>query len=150
MTFKIPGLKAAALGSYKSQCEEWVEALMAGDKPKCDQILKAIESQPDSKERNEAIAYIRKKMKVGVKTKKPVVPPPEQEKKTPLHTMRLAVNLLTISRRPFAEAILESIRAEKMTEAVLTEIKAVCDASITALRRQNEFRDLYRIPETIK
>lgn len=154
MTFKIPGLKAAALGPYKPRCEEWVEAWLAGDKTACERIFNAIEAEPQSPQRDEAIAYLRKKQKEGIKTKPATSSAHKAEsqpvKKTPIDTMRLAVNLLTISRRPFAEALLEAVRAEKMTEAVLIETKAVIDSAITALKRQSEFRDLYKIPEHVK
>ncbi len=152
MSFKIPGPKAAALGTYKPQCEEWVEAALAGDKERCEQVYKAIEAQPDSSQKAEALAYLRKKMKLGVKPKAVQArrEPAEPAKKTPLDTMRLAVNLLTISRRPFAEAVLEAIKAEKLSENVLLEVKAVCESAITALRRQAEYRELYKIPDHVK
>ncbi|MCX7819987.1 MAG: hypothetical protein N2652_12405 [Kiritimatiellae bacterium] len=154
MTFKIPGPKAAALGPYKPRCEAWVEAWLAGDKATCEQVFGAIESDPPSPQRDEALAYLRKKQKEGIKSK-PVTPSASRTetapvKKTPIDTMRLAVNLLTISRRPFAEALLEAIKADKMTEAVLIELKAVIESAITALKRQNEFRDLYKIPDHVK
>lgn len=154
MTFKIPGPKAAALGSYKPRCEEWVEAWLAGDKAACERIFSAIEADPQSPQRDEAIAYLRKKQKEGIKSK-PATPSvhkaeAQPAKKTPIDTMRLAVNLLTISRRPFAEALFEAVKAEKITEAVLIETKAVIDSAMTALKRQSEFRDLYKIPEHVK
>lgn len=154
MTFKIPGPKAAALGPYKPRCEEWVEAWLAGDKASCERIFAAIEADPPGGHRDEAIIYLRKKQKEGIKSK-PVSSHAQRAsehpgKKTPLDTMRLAVNLLTISRRPFAEAILEAVKADKVNETVLIETKAVIDSAITALKRQSEFRDLYKIPEHVK
>ncbi len=151
MPFKIPGPKAAALGQYKSRCEEWVEAMLAGDKAKAAEIMKAIEADPESKERSEALTYLRRKMKTGVKPRSSTPrAPAEPVKKTPIDTMRAAVNLLTISRRPFAEALMEAIQKEKLNEAMLLETKSAVEQALVALRRQNEFRDLYKIPDTIR
>jgi len=151
MPFKIPGPKAAALGQYKSRCEEWVEAMLASDKAKAAEIMKAIEAEPESRERTEALTYLRKKLKTGLKVQgRPARTSGEPVKKTPIDTMRLAVNLLTISRRPFAEALMEAVQKEKVSEAVLLETKSVVEQALVALRRQSEFRDLYKIPETIR
>ena len=146
MGFKIPGPKGAALGDFKPQCEAWVDAFLAGDEFTAGRVRKNIEAQPKSAQRDIALAYLDKKAKAGVKTT--VVPPPV--KKTPIDTMRQAVNLLALSRRPFAEAILEGIKDGKVTEAMLSEIKTVCDAMMVTLRRHSEFEDLYKVPDAIK
>ncbi len=147
MGFKIPGPKGAALGAYKPQCEAWVDAFMAGDQFKHDQIRKAIEAQPKSKERDIALAYLDKKAKVGVQSRSAAEPP---ARKLPIDTMRLAVNLLVLSRKPFAEALLEAVQSDKITEAMLQEIKMVCDSAIVAVKRHSEFRDIFKVPDSIK
>jgi hypothetical protein len=146
MGFKIPGPKGAALGAFKPQCEAWVDACMAGDHLKCDQVRKAIEAQPKGRERDIALAYLDKKAKTGVQSK--VVEAPA--KKTPIDTMRLAVNLLVLSRKPFAEALLEAVQSDKITEAMLHEIKTVCDTAMVAVKRHSEFREIFRVPDSIK
>lgn len=147
MGFKIPGPKGAALGSYKPQCEAWVDAFVAGDQFKAEQVRKAIEAQPKSKEKDIALAYLDKKAKVGVQSRSAAEAP---ARKTPIDTMRLAVNLLALSRKPFAEALLEAVQADKVTEAILQEIKMVCDSAIVAVKRHSEFRDIFKVPDSIK
>mgnify|MGYP006900777346 CR=1 FL=1 len=147
MGFKIPGPKGAALGAYKPQCEAWVDAFVAGDQFKAEQVRKAIEAQPKSKEKDIALAYLDKKAKVGVQSRSTAEAP---ARKTPIDTMRLAVNLLALSRKPFAEALLEAVQADKVTEAILQEIKMVCDSAIVAVKRHSEFRDIFKVPDSIK
>lgn len=146
MGFKIPGPKGAALGKYKPVCEAWVEAFMAGDERTCALVRAKLEGQPDGSERRTALAYLDKKVKTGVTTTA-VAPPPV--KKTPIDTMRQAVDHLSVSRRPFAEAILEGVKDGKVTELMLAEIKMSCDAAIAGARRHHEFQDLYKIPDSI-
>lgn len=147
MGFKIPGPKGAALGSFKAQCEAWVDAFMAGDQFKYEQVRRAIEAQSKSQERDVALAYLDKKAKVGVESKTTIPPP---VKKTPIDSMRLAVNLMTVSRKPFAEALLEAVQADKITEAMLHEIKTVCDAALVAVKHHSEFREIFKVPDSIK
>ncbi len=147
MGFKIPGPKGAALGTYKPQCEAWVDAFMAGDQFKYEQIRKTIDAQPKSKERDIAIAYLEKKTKVGVQSRASAEPP---ARKTPIDTMRLAVNLLVLSRKPFAEALMEAVQADKVTEMMLHEVKTVCDTALVAVKRHSEFRDIFKVPDSIK
>lgn len=134
MGFKIHGPKAATLGQFKPQCEAWVDAFLAGDQFACGRVRSAIEAQTASPERDTALAYLDKKAKTGVKT---TVAPP-LVKKTPIDTMRMAVNLLKLSRRPFAEALLEGVRDRRVTEATLAEIKSVCDIALDALRNPGD------------
>ena len=131
MSFKIRGLKAAELGAFKSQCEAWVEAFGAGDRNGCEQIRQALAASPSGGERDAALAYIAKKSRFVP----PPPPPPETPaKKTPIDTMRLAVNLLVLNRRPFAEALSEAAQAGKLTEAMLLETRAACDAALETAR----------------
>ena len=147
MAFKIPGPKGAELGQYKPQCEAWVEAFMMGDRLKCDHIKRTIEAAPKAHDRDAAIAYVDKKSRTGVQSKAAVHP---AGKRTALDTMRLAVNLMTISRKSFAEALMEAVQAEKVNEAMLAEIKTVCDTAMTAIQRQAEYRNLFKVPESIQ
>lgn len=55
-------------------------------------------------------------------------------KKTPIDTMRLAVNLLVLNRKPFSVALLEGVPAGNLTEAMLFETKIARDATVTAIR----------------
>lgn len=146
MGFKIPGPKGAALGKFKPACEAWVDAFLVGDQHTADVIRKKFDEFPDSPEKRIALLYLDKKAKAGVQTTH--VPPPV--KKTPIDTMRQAVNLLAMSRRPFAEAMIEGIKDHKVTEQMLNEIKAVCDSAMDTLRRHSEYVELYKVPDTIK
>lgn len=149
MSFKIPGPKGAALGAFKAQAEAWVEAAMISDMDRADQIRKAVENAPKSTDRDVAIEYIRKKSKTGVKTT--LIPSAQQPvRRTPIDTMRLAVNLLSISRKPFAEALMEAIQKDKITEPMVAELKTVCEAAMVAARKNVEYRDLFKLPETVK
>jgi len=146
MSFKIPGPKAAALGQFKAQCEAWVDAFARDDEEECGQIRKAIREQPDSLQRRLALAYVDKKEKLGIKPKlepEPYVPTPEE-------TMRVAVEMLARSRRPFAEAIMDCAREQQIGEDVLVEIRSVCEAAVTALRRRDELRSLLQVPDSIQ
>lgn len=134
------------MGKYKSACEGWVDASLAGDQYTCGLIRKKLEDCPDSPEKRTALAYLDKKATSGVKTgfKHPPV------KKTPIDTMRVAVNLLILSRKPFAEAIFEGVKEGKVSESMLVEMKMSCDAAITAVRRHGEFREIFSVPDSIK
>ena len=145
MSFKIPGPKGASLGPFKAQCEAWVDAFAVDDKDACGQIRKAIWEQPDSLQRRMALAYVDKKEKLGIKPK--VAPGPV--KTTPAETMRMAMEMLAKSRRPFAEAIMEGVRSQAVNEEVLAEIRTVCEAAIAALRRRDEYKALFTTPESI-
>ncbi len=145
MGFKIPGPKASQLGAFKEPCEAWVDAFARDDEEACGQIRKGIREQPDSLQRRLALAYVDKKAKLGVKPKvepEPFVPTPEE-------TMRVAVGMLAKSRKAFAELIMDDVREQRMGEDVLLEIRTVCEAAITALRRREEMRSLFKLPETI-
>jgi len=149
MGFKIPGPKGAALGTFKAQAEAWVDAMMIGHKEGAEQIRREIEEAPKSPDRDVAIDYIRKKLKQGVKVSvNAVVPPPAR--RTPIDTMRLAINLLPISRKPFAEALMEAIQKDKITEAMLVELKTVIETAMVAARKNAEYRNLFKLPETVK
>jgi hypothetical protein len=147
MGFKIPGPKGAALGKYKAACEAWVEASLAGDQFTCGLIRKKLDDSPDGPEKRTATAYLDKKVKMGAKTKGT---PPPPVKKTAIDTMRLAVNLLVVSRKPFAEAVLEGVKDGKISEPILAEVKMACDAAINAVRRHSEFRNIFSVPDSIK
>lgn len=147
MGFKIPGPKGAALGAYKARCEAWVEAFLAGDRLKCDEIRTAMQADPASEARDIALAYIDKKARKGVQTRTEALPPP---RKTPIDTMRLAINLLILSRKPFAEALLEAVQTGKVSEQMLAEVKTVCDTAIVAVRRHAEFQDIFKVPDSIR
>jgi hypothetical protein len=69
---------------------------------------------------------------------------------TPEEVMRVAVEMLARSRRAFAELIMDDVRAQRMGEDVLLEIMTICEAALTALRRREEMRRLFRVPETIE
>ncbi len=87
MGFKIPGPKAAQLGSFKERCEAWVDAFARDDEEACGRFRKEIRDQPDCLQRRLALAYVDKKAKLGVKPKlepEPFMPTPEE-------TMRVAV-----------------------------------------------------------
>ncbi|MBU4460193.1 MAG: hypothetical protein KJ579_06470 [Verrucomicrobia bacterium] len=146
MGFKIPGPKAAALGQFKAQCEAWVDAFARDDEEECGQIRKAIREQPDSLQRRLALAYVDKKEKLGIKPKlepEPYVPTPEE-------TMRVAVEMLAKSRKPFAEAIMDGVREQRVGEDVLVEIRSLCEAAVAALRRRDELRSLLQVPDSIQ
>lgn len=145
MGFKIPGPKGAALGSFKPQCEAWVEAFMVGDEKASTQQLMAIREQPDSLQRRTALDYINKKVRIGVKTK--AAPPPV--KMAPADAMRQAVGLLAVSRRPFAEAIMDAVKTGAISEEAVAEIKTVCEAALVAIHRHREFRSLFSPPDSI-
>ena len=145
MGFKIPGAKAAQLGAFKEKCEAWVDAFARDDEEACGQIRKAIREQPDCLQRRLALTYVDKKAKLGVKPKmepEPYIPTPEE-------TMRVAVGMLAKSRRAFAAMIMDDVREQRIGEDVLVEIRTVCEAAITALRRREEMRSLLRVPEGI-
>jgi len=145
MGFKIPGPKAAHLGPFREKCEAWVDAFARDDDEACGRIRKEIREQPDCLQRRLALAYVDKKAKLGVKPKvepEPFVPTPEE-------TMRVAVGMLARGRRAFATLIMDDVREQRMGEEVLVEIRAVCEAAITALRRREELRNLLRVPEGI-
>ncbi len=145
MGFKIPGPKAAQLGRFKDLCETWVDAFARDDHEACARIRKDIRDQPDSLQRRLALAYVDKKAKLGVKPKLPPVP----FEPTPGETMRVAVEMLARSRRAFAEMIMDDVREQRVGEDVLLEIKTICEAALTALKRREEMRSLFRVPETI-
>ena len=146
MGFKIPGPKAAQLGPFKDKCEAWVDAFARDDEEACGRIRKEIRDQPDSLQRRFALAYVDKKAKLGVKTKMA----PEPYVPTPGETMRVAVEMLSRSRKAFAALILEDVREQRIGEEVLVEIRAVCEAAIAALRRREELRTLLRMPDGIE
>ncbi|MBM4154069.1 MAG: hypothetical protein FJ221_03465 [Lentisphaerae bacterium] len=145
MGFKIPGPKAAQLGAFKDQCEAWVDAFARDDEAACGQIRKAIREQPDCLQRRLALAYVDKKARLGVKPKVE----PEPFAPTPEETMRVAIEMLARSRRAFAGLIMEDARDQRITEDVLLEIRAVCEAALTAVRRREELRTLMRVPDGI-
>ena len=145
MGFKIPGPKAAQLGPFKDKCEAWVDAFARDDEAACGRIRKEIRDQPDSLKRRLALAYVDKKARLGVKPKAE----PEPFAPTPEETMRVAVEMLARSRRAFAELIMEDAREQRITEDVLLEIRAVCEAALTAVRRREELRGLMRVPDGI-
>lgn len=146
MGFKIPGPKSAALGQFKAQCEAWVDAFVVDDEAACGQIRKAIREQPDSLQRRIALAYVDKKARLGVKPKVA----PEPVRLIPIDTMREAVDLLAVSRRPFALAVMDGVRDGTVSGEVLSEIQTVCEAAIVALRRRDEYRSILTPPESIQ
>jgi hypothetical protein len=145
MGFKIPGPKAAQLGAFKEQCEAWVDAFARDDKDACGLIRRAIRERPDSLQRRMALAYVDKKEKLGIKPKLD----PESYVPTPEETMRVAVAMLARSRKAFAELIMEGVREQRVTEDVLQEIRAVCEAAVTALQKRDELRRILKVPEGI-
>lgn len=145
MGFKIPGPKAAQLGAFKELCEAWVDAFARDDDESCGRIRKDIRNRPDTLQRRLALAYVDKKSRLGVKPKVE----PEPFEPTPEETMRVAVEMLARSRRAFAELIMEDAREQRITEDMLLEIRAVCEAALTAVRRREELRNLLRVPDGI-